>query len=212
MLTLGCPTTRAIEHTLCSPPTASAPPPHSPTRPAAASCAGARAQALSGVTDAWDSGRGSSLPLLTLGCPTTRALEHRPCALSTASAAPTHSPARPAATHLRARAQAVGGVTNAWDFWVGPHEFPCSPWGIPPLGLVLVHHVHLPTRTRPPHTHPPASGAVSCARAGTWSGGNWRTMHCTRKLMRCSHAFSSNTLGNHSGPSPLHCATCYKER
>eukprot|EP00966_Prymnesium_polylepis_P100099 2318035-Prymnesium_polylepis.1 len=38
----GCPTTRALEHTLCSPPTASSAPTHSPTRPAAASCAGAR--------------------------------------------------------------------------------------------------------------------------------------------------------------------------
>eukprot|EP00966_Prymnesium_polylepis_P281914 6514776-Prymnesium_polylepis.1 len=54
----GCPTTRALEHTLCAPPTASSAPTHTPTRPAAASCARARAQALSGVTDACDLGRG----------------------------------------------------------------------------------------------------------------------------------------------------------
>ena len=89
------------------PPTASAAPTHSPARPAAASCARARAQALSGVTDAWDFGRGSSFPLLTLGCPTTRALGHTLCAPPTASAAPTHSPTRPAvASCARARARA----------------------------------------------------------------------------------------------------------
>ena len=94
------------------PPTASAAPTHSPARPAAASCARARAQALSGVTDAWDFGRGSSFPLLTLGCPTTRALGHTLCAPPTASAAPTHSPARPATAscaRARARAPALGG-------------------------------------------------------------------------------------------------------
>eukprot|EP00966_Prymnesium_polylepis_P112075 2592292-Prymnesium_polylepis.1 len=57
----------------------------------------ARARRHSVGRNAYDFGCGSSLPLLTLGCPTTRALEHAPCVPSTASAAPTHSPTRPAA-------------------------------------------------------------------------------------------------------------------
>ena len=139
------------------PPTASAAPTHSPARPAAASCAGARAQALSGVTDAWDFGRGSSFPLLTLGCSTTGALGHTLCAPPTASAAPTHSPARPAtASCARARARAGTRWAGMHGTLVAAHHFPCSHWVVQPLGLLNTHYVHLPPQARPPHTPPPA--------------------------------------------------------
>eukprot|EP00966_Prymnesium_polylepis_P203294 4709619-Prymnesium_polylepis.1 len=66
---------------------------------------------------------------------------------------------------------------------VTPHEFPCSLWGVPPLGLLNTHYVHLTPRARPPHTHPPALlQQVARARArrhsvGSRMHGTWVAAH-----------------------------------
>ena len=131
-------------------------PPHTPPpallQPAARARARARAQSLRGVTDAWDFGRGSSFPLLTLGCPTTRALGHTLCAPPTASAAPTHSPARPAAASCaRARAGTHSRAARMHETLVAPHEFPCSLWVALTLGLLNTHYNLGPPLRNPPH-------------------------------------------------------------
>ena len=97
-------------------------PPHTPPPALLQPAARARARRHSVGGNAWDFGRGSSLPLLTLGCPTTRAVEHTLCAPPTASAAPTHSPARPATAscaRARARARRHSVGRNAWDLGHG---------------------------------------------------------------------------------------------